>query len=183
MFSMTIEYALRAASYLSEARGRRVTAQVIAGECRVPVSYMSKVLQAMAEAGLITSQRGPSGGFALAKAPAAITMLDVVDAIDPINRVTECPLELEEHTHDLCRLHHELDAIAGLVVDRLAARTLEDIMTEPAPPIEVRVLSSNEARTNGTARAPSSNLANALPTKRLEHASTNRLVIDETIEG
>lgn len=140
MFSMTIEYALRAAIYLTGSRHRRVTAQVIAGECRVPVSYMSKVLQAMAEAGLITSQRGPSGGFALARPADEITLLDVVDSIDPLSRRHESAHAGEEQANVLALLDVEMDTIRAMIISRLASRSLESLKSEPAEPLEIKVL-------------------------------------------
>lgn len=48
----------------------------------LPTAYLTKQLQALVRAGLVTSTRGPSGGFRLARSPQEITLLDVVDAIE-----------------------------------------------------------------------------------------------------
>lgn len=145
MFSLTVEYALRAAVYLAEFRQRRVTAQEVAAECQVPVSYMSKVLQALTEAGLISSQRGPSGGFLLAQEPEQISMYDVVNVIHPIERIHSCPLDLPEHSHRLCPLHAELDGLAVEASNKLKSLTLADLLAEPEKPIEIEVNTPNRS--------------------------------------
>jgi len=136
MFSVTTEYTLRAAVFLSEAEGMQ-TASRIAEATKVPVQYMSKVLQTLVEAGLAVSQRGPSGGFALSRAPEEISLLDVVQAVHPIKRVTSCPLELPEHEHELCPLHRAMDEVASLAEDRLARTSLADVMSQPVVPLGI----------------------------------------------
>jgi Rrf2 family protein len=91
-----------------------LTAQQIAEATRVPAGYLAKVLQNLSRAGLLHSQRGLGGGFTLARMPDQLTLWQVVQAVDPINRITECPLSFEAHA-ELCPLHKKLDeAIAGI---------------------------------------------------------------------
>ena len=60
------------------------------------------------KAGLVRSQSGPGGGYRLDREPEEITILDVINAVGPIERIRNCPLGLESHT-SLCPLHRELD--------------------------------------------------------------------------
>lgn len=139
MFSKTTEYAFRAAVFLCEAKGRRVPAQEIAEATHVPVRYMSKVLQTLTEAGLIQSQRGPSGGFWLTQDPADLTLLDIVQAINPIERIRECPLGLKEHCETLCPLHRELDNLAAVAINTLGNTQLSTLMQESVVPLGISV--------------------------------------------
>lgn len=139
MFSMTTEYALRAAVYLSEMKGETQTASRVAEATRTPVRYASRVLQLLVEAGLATSQRGPTGGFALAREPRAITLLDVVQAIEPIQRILKCPLDLPEHEHELCPLHKALDAVASNAEQTLGKLTLADVMSQQVVPLGITI--------------------------------------------
>ena len=75
----------------------------IAEATKVPAAYLSKVLQAMSRAGLVRSQRGLHGGFQLISQPNQINILDVVNAVDPIQRIESCPLTVE---HPLRKNHH-----------------------------------------------------------------------------
>jgi len=58
---------------------------------------------------LAHSQPGPHGGYSLARSPRRITILEVINAVAPIERIETCPLKLESHTTTLCPLHRELD--------------------------------------------------------------------------
>ncbi|MEM8758534.1 MAG: Rrf2 family transcriptional regulator, partial [Planctomycetota bacterium] len=86
MFSRTTEYAFRAMVLLCEAEGDRIPAQEIAQRTQVSSRYMSKVLQSLSDAGLIRSQRGPNGGFWFTGNPDDLTLLDIVQALEPIER-------------------------------------------------------------------------------------------------
>lgn len=55
---------------------------VIAAEEEVPVSFLGKIFQSLARAGIVKSARGSGGGFALARDPAEITILQVIEAIE-----------------------------------------------------------------------------------------------------
>ena len=141
MFSKTTEYAFRAAVFLCEAGGKRVPAQDIAEATKVSVRYMSKVLQTMSDAGLIESQRGPTGGFWLAQDPDTVTLLDVIRATEPIERIRECPLGLKEHCDTLCPLHRTLDDLARITEERLGSTTLKSLMRESVVPLGISIRS------------------------------------------
>jgi Rrf2 family protein len=97
MFSKKVEYALRAVVHLAaEAPGARTIEQIVAAT-RVPQAYMAKVLQGLAREGVVKSQRGIGGGFSLIKAPEDLTLLEVVNAVEPIQRIPRCPLGLAAH--------------------------------------------------------------------------------------
>ncbi len=99
------DYAVRVMIHLSELpTGTRVPRSILARATDVPESFMSKVLQALVRARLITSRRGVDGGFELISSPDHTSLLDVVEAIegpiqlnfclmpgDPCERHTSCP--------------------------------------------------------------------------------------------
>ena len=131
MFSQTVEYALRAALYLArEAPAPRTTDQ-IALATRVPKAYLSKVLQGLGRAGLVHSQRGLGGGMTLTQDPTRLTILEVVNAVDPIGRIKECPLGLESRGMNLCPLHRRLDNALAMVEEAFQKTTLAEVLTEP----------------------------------------------------
>lgn len=131
MISSTAEYALRAIVHLATCpptRGEPLTSQRIAEKTKVPAGYMSKVLQDLARAGIVHSQRGPNGGFTLARGPEEITILDVMNAVDPIKRILICPLGLPEHGTKLCALHQRLDDAIAHVEELFANSRISDMM-------------------------------------------------------
>lgn len=132
MFSDTVEYALRAIVHLAhEAPASRTTAQ-IAEATRVPKDYLSKILQGLAKKGIVETQRGVGGGVTLAKAPAELTILDVVNAVEPIERFRTCPLNLPNHGPNLCPLHKRMDAAIATVEAAFAASTLAEVLADPS---------------------------------------------------
>ena len=134
MISQTAEYALRAAVHLADQAGETghpLTAPVIAAATQVPVGYLSKVLQNLSRAGIITSQRGPGGGFRLAREATDITIYEVVQAVDTLPRIHKCPLGLEEHER-LCPLHRRIDEAMALVEKAFRETTIADLMKQPS---------------------------------------------------
>ena len=136
MISQTAEYALRAVVYLAKSRAweeagtiASQTTQQIAAATSVPPSYLSKVLQNLARAGLITSQRGLGGGFSLAKTAEEMTIYEVVMAVDTIPRIRKCPLGLEAHSQ-LCPLHRRLDEAAALIEAQFRATNIAELLQD-----------------------------------------------------
>lgn len=128
MLSMTTEYALRAMICLASlAPGEAANSETVAARTKVPKGYLSKILRDLVLAGLIHSQRGPNGGFCLAMDASSISMLSVIDAVDPIVRITKCPLGNPAHVK-LCPLHRRLDDALGLIQSEFARTTLGEVL-------------------------------------------------------
>ncbi|MBI2297558.1 MAG: Rrf2 family transcriptional regulator [Armatimonadetes bacterium] len=140
MISQTGEYALRAVVCLaSEPAGRLTTAQM-ADRTQVPGGYLSKVLQELVRAGVIESRRGKGGGFRLPRPAGEITILQVLNAVDPIQRIRTCPLGLPAHRDRLCALHSRLDGAMAAVEADFAAATVAELVDQAEPPAPVRPL-------------------------------------------
>jgi len=93
MFSQTSDYALRATLFLARHRnGPLVRAHEVAAATGVPRSYLSKMLHALARAGIVSSTRGPTGGFTLIADPATLTVADIVDCFDTGRATGPCLL-------------------------------------------------------------------------------------------
>jgi Rrf2 family protein len=131
MISQTVEYALRAVVYLADQGEAPRTAQQIAEVTRVPAAYLAKVLQGLSKAGVVHSQRGLHGGFTLARDPKHLTIWDVVDAVEPLQRIRECPLGLASHRLRLCPLHKRLDDALALIERAFRGTTVAEVLSEP----------------------------------------------------
>lgn len=147
MFSQTSEYALRVIVYLAAQDNKPATIPQIARATRTPQGYLAKVLRNLALAKLVRSQRGPQGGSVLARPAEKITVLDVINAVDPIRRITVCPLGLRAHGIHLCPLHRRLDEAIAMVetafqrtsiAELVAAPSGAQALCEPRPMIAVR---------------------------------------------
>jgi Rrf2 family protein len=132
LFSRTVEYALRAAVFLASRHGGPATTEEVARRTQVPAPYLAKILQGLTRAGLVRSQRGVGGGVALAKAPGEMTILEVVNAVDPIRRIKTCPLKLASHGTRLCPLHRRLDNALSMVEEAFGSTTLAEVLAEPS---------------------------------------------------
>lgn len=130
MLSQTTEYALRAVVFLGESYGEPRTTREVAEATRVPGGYLSKVLQALSRAGLVRSQRGLHGGFTLRRAPQHISVYDVIQTVDPIRRIVSCPLELPEHSGQLCALHRRLDDALATIEATFRATSIAQVIAE-----------------------------------------------------
>lgn len=130
MISQTTEYALRAVVYLAMIPRAAKTTNKIASATLVPEAYLSKILQSLGKAKLVQSQKGLGGGFTLSKEPQFITVLDVINAVDPIKRIRECPLGIKTHGINLCPLHQKLDNAMQLVETAFTQSTIYDLIAE-----------------------------------------------------
>jgi Rrf2 family nitric oxide-sensitive transcriptional repressor len=131
MFSQTVEYALRAVVHLADQVPSPRTTEQIAAATQVPKAYMSKVLQGLCHAKIVRSKRGLGGGMVLVKSPSELTILEVVNAVEPIGRIRECPLGLTAHGVRLCPLHKRLDNAMAMVEEAFRQTTLAEILAEP----------------------------------------------------
>lgn len=76
-------YALLAATHLAQhSTGRPVLGRDIADACGLPTGHLLKILQQLVRSQILTSERGPSGGFLLRKSPDDVSMLEVIEAIE-----------------------------------------------------------------------------------------------------
>lgn len=128
MFSVTTEYALRAMIYLALHDDKPSPGRIIAAATDSPSRYLSRVLRDLTNAGLLQAFRGPTGGFELARDASEISVLDVVNVVDPIRRIERCPLNIASHRHNLCRLHQRLDESIAVLEGVLASSRITDLL-------------------------------------------------------
>ena len=107
IFSRKCEYALQAVLYLAlKPRGELTSMKELAKQLELPFHFVSKILQSLTHEGLLSSLKGPSGGFALAVPPEEMTLLRIVEAIDGTGFASSCVLGFSECTDKApCALH------------------------------------------------------------------------------
>src|SRR3954469_17603373 len=134
--SQTSEYALLSVVALGRHAEGPLTTRQISEETRIPAGYLSKVLQGLFRAGLVNARRGLHGGYSLARGLDELTVLDVINAVDPIRRIVECPLGLAAHRGGLCALHRRLDEATALVETHFRETTIAGLLNEPGGPVD-----------------------------------------------
>lgn len=86
-----------------------------------------KVLNQLDAAEIVESRRGPGGGYRLRVSADELTSLEVVQAVDSIPRIKECPLGIVGH-EQLCPLHQLLDNAARRVEESFAETKISDLL-------------------------------------------------------
>lgn len=128
MFSKACEYALKIMIYLSTRQGEAALAGLkeITKAIDSPEAYTAKILQQLVRNNLLISLRGPSGGF---KVPdRAITLLEIVVAIDGEKMVSSCVLGLDECSSDHpCPVHHRFVSVRDYLKGVLTTTKLSDV--------------------------------------------------------
>ena len=130
MLSSTSDYALRAILVLAQAEpGRPMRADEIARATGSPANYLAKTLNALAKAGIVTSARGPRGGFTLAVAADELTLAHIVDCFDDVRPATRCLLGTRpcDGRHP-CRAHERWTAVQARARAALADTTVADLL-------------------------------------------------------
>ncbi|QEH34255.1 transcriptional repressor NsrR [Aquisphaera giovannonii] len=133
MISQTAEYALRAVVLLGNSAGEPLTTQQIARASRVPGGYLSKVLQSLGRAGLVEARRGLHGGYVLTKGLDELSVYDVVNSVDPLQRIHRCPLRLASHAGKLCPLHQRLDDAVAMLEEYFKQTTIGSLLKHASP--------------------------------------------------
>jgi Rrf2 family protein len=132
MLSQTVEYSLRAIVWLAAHADDPQTTQQIAAATLVPAGYLAKVMQSLGRGGLVTAQRGKHGGFLLARPAEAVSVLEVINTVEPIQRIRECPLGIAAHGRHLCPLHKRLDAAMAMIEEAFRATSIAEVLAEPS---------------------------------------------------
>jgi FeS assembly SUF system regulator len=134
ILSKLADYGVIVATHLAARPERQANAAAIAAATRLPPATVSKLLKALAHAGLVTATRGAAGGYRLARRPATISVAAVVAAIDGDIAVTQCSLhggslqgaDCERTTY--CPTRPHWGAINRAVGAALSAISLEDMV-------------------------------------------------------
>ena len=110
MLSNTSKYAIRAVIYLALNAGeeKKIGIKQISKDLEIPTPFLGKILQTLAKHKLLSSTKGPHGGFGLGKSAEDIYLVDIVDIIDGQDLFKKCLIRLDDCTEDKseqCSLH------------------------------------------------------------------------------
>lgn len=129
MISKTALHALKAVAVLAERPGEFQGAATIAEGIHAPQNYLGKLLQILAQVGVVYSQKGAGGGFCLSRKPEEITLFDVVEPIDHVSKWNGCFMGREEcSAENPCSLHTKWAAVRDAYFDMLHNSTLADVV-------------------------------------------------------
>lgn len=124
------DYAVRAVLYLARlGTNQRAATSQVAKEQKIPPSFLAKIISQLSIAGLLNTSRGARGGVSLARDPAQISLIDVVEAIDGPIKLNECvgagdTCELSED----CPIHPIWEETQAQLVSRLQNTTFDKLV-------------------------------------------------------
>jgi Rrf2 family protein len=142
IFSRQCEYALQATSYLAlKPTGQMTSIKELTRKLSIPYHFLGKILQDLTYKGLLTSQKGPTGGFALAMPANEITLFHIVDAIDGNDFLHKCVMGFPECTgKNPCAVHEKWGGLRDGIYAMLVSRSIAQVAKEMKKP-EFRLFS------------------------------------------
>lgn len=135
MFSKACEYAIRAALYISvkSIDGSKLGIKEIAKEIDSPEHFTAKILQTLSREGVISSIKGPNGGFFLDPKSKPIPLHAIVKAIDGDDILNSCSLGLKQCSDKFpCPIHNEIKVYKEKIRDIMKEKTLQHLSIELA---------------------------------------------------
>ncbi|WP_276498995.1 RrF2 family transcriptional regulator [Pontibacter litorisediminis] len=131
LLSKTAEYALRAIVYiaLNDAQGLKIGVKDIAKELELPSHFMGKILQDLVRKGVISSVKGPGGGFFLHRPAGEISILEVVRTIDGLEAFRKCGMGMKQcsDTHP-CPLHDDIKEYRNQMLRIFSSKSIQTLV-------------------------------------------------------
>jgi Rrf2 family iron-sulfur cluster assembly transcriptional regulator len=133
--SAAAEFAVRGALVLAEHRGQGpVTLGSICSQRDLSRQYLVKIFSALAKAGIVSSIRGKGGGYVLARDPDAVTLLDVIEAVEGPITLNLCQHDPPRCDRVECVLRPVWAGLQGDIRTRLGSLTLAGCLADGAAP-------------------------------------------------
>jgi len=110
---------------------RHVNVNILANRMNASRNHLAKVLQQLVKYNFLKSVRGPSGGFVLNKPAAAITILDIYEAIEGQIDVSECPLDKQVCPFNKCLMGGLIRDVTMQFKEYFGSQTLEKFISDP----------------------------------------------------
>ncbi|WP_411894219.1 RrF2 family transcriptional regulator [Winogradskyella sp. A2] len=133
MFSNTVKYAIKAVLYLAaySSEKNKIMIKDIAMPINVPKAYIAKILQELSRKNLVSSKRGPNGGFYLSDNNLKGNVYDLIEAVDGDEKINSCLLSLSEcNANNPCSLHNIVYNEKQLLMQKLKDTTLEFLVKD-----------------------------------------------------
>jgi len=130
ILSKLADYGVIVATHLAAHPERQTNAGAVAAETRLPPATVAKLLKALSHAGLVAATRGAAGGYRLARPAAAISIAEVIAAIDGDIGLTQCSVHVDECARTTyCPTRPHWAVINRAVGTALSAVSLDDMLS------------------------------------------------------
>lgn len=121
------DYGLIALKHLAQHNEESVSAREIAAHYHIPAELLAKVLQRLTRKGLLASQQGINGGYVLARDPALISIVDVIEAVEGPISMTPCERGTDCQQLPVCSIRDPLMKIKAKVVRVLGDTSIYEL--------------------------------------------------------
>jgi Rrf2 family protein len=134
MLTQTSEIAIRALVYLGlSGTHEPVPPRLIASAIACSPTYLAKTLRLLGRVGIVRSRKGAHGGVWLGRAPADISLLNIVEACQGLLIADYCQEVGPQHRAAVCAFHHAMQEVFEATRATLSRWTLADLLRKPAP--------------------------------------------------
>ena len=133
MLSNTSKYAIRAVIYLALNAGeeKKIGIKQISKDLGIPTPFLGKILQTLAKHNLLSSTKGPHGGFGLGKPAKEISLVDIVDIIDGQDIFNKCLIRLEDcNDKEPCSMHGKYIEIRKSLLNLFQKEKISELVDE-----------------------------------------------------
>jgi len=126
----TSQYAIRIMTHIVQNQTQKLfNAKVISDILDIPYKYMTKIMSQLVEANIITSTRGREGGYALAKSPSSIHIVDLLEAVKECLHGKDCLLGVGLCSETKkCALHDNWEVPKKSILSMFKDTTLADLI-------------------------------------------------------
>ncbi|HIC81551.1 MAG TPA: SUF system Fe-S cluster assembly regulator [Kiloniellaceae bacterium] len=116
-------------------RGELRSAQQISEDTAVPLPTVSKLLNLLGRAGLVTAQRGAAGGYTLSRSAEQITVAQIIQALEGPIALTACVDGASDScgVESLCPMHGNWNKVNSAIHQALSSVSLADMSSFPEP--------------------------------------------------
>lgn len=133
MLSNTSKYAIRAVIYLAlySSTQKKAGIKEISSKLDIPKPFLGKILQMLAKHNILSSTKGPHGGFSLNKPAMDISIMDIIEIIDGSDSFDTCVIRTSRCSHDEpCSLHDKVSPLRSEMKSVYMTETVDDLASE-----------------------------------------------------
>jgi Rrf2 family protein len=133
ILSKSFGYALRGILYVAKMQDeqRKVQIDEISNNLSVPKHFLGKIMQQIVKEGLLSSTKGPYGGFMLRDEPLTTPLIKLVEITDGTEQFRICVLKLKYcDGKNPCPLHHQMEELKEKFLSIFSQTTIGDLVKD-----------------------------------------------------
>lgn len=133
MLSRASKYAILSTLFLASHSNeeKKISVKVIAESIDVPSPFLAKLLQQLVRGKIISSAKGPKGGFYLTEKDCQKNVCDIIENIDGLNRLNDCFLGLNEcDSSNPCPVHFIVEPFKNSIMGKFRDKTISEFAQE-----------------------------------------------------